>query len=102
MNEDRVVPPIGARVGPIARVYWADSPVYAQRFTERLVQAIERLSFMPRSGRMVREAGYQDNVREIIFESYRIIYRIRSEELLQIITVVRGARNLSNLNDIPP
>ena len=45
-----------------------------------------------RSARMVPEAGYQDAIREVDFRGYRVIYRIHSEELLQIVTVVHVAR----------
>jgi addiction module RelE/StbE family toxin len=77
-----------------------DSPFYARQFTERLVRAVERLAILPRSARMVPEAGYQDAIREVSFHGYRIIYRIHSEQLLQIVTVVPGARDLANME--PP
>jgi toxin ParE1/3/4 len=77
-----------------------DSPFYARQFTERLVRAVERLPLLPRSGRMVPEAGFQDAIREVIFQGYRIIYRIHSEQLLQIVTVVHRARDLANME--PP
>lgn len=78
-----------------------DSPFYARQFTERLVRAVERLAILPRSARMVPEAGYQDAIREVSFHGYRIIYRIHSEQLLQIVTVVPGARDLANMAPPP-
>jgi len=77
-----------------------DSPFYARQFAERLVLAVERLSSMPRSGRMVPEAGYQDAVCEIIFHGYRIIYRIKDERLIQVVTVLHGTRDLASME--PP
>lgn len=77
-----------------------DSPFYARQFTERLIQAIESLITMPRSGRTVPEAGHQDGIRELIFQSYRIICRIRDDQLLQIVTVLHGARDLASMD--PP
>jgi toxin ParE1/3/4 len=55
---------------------------------------------MPRSGRMVPEAGYKDAIREVIFQGYRIIYRIKNEHTVQIVTVLHGARDLANMQ--PP
>jgi addiction module RelE/StbE family toxin len=79
-----------------------DSPFYARPFIERLVRAVERLTILPRSGRMVPEAGYQDAIREVPFHGYRIIYRIHTEQLLQIVTVVHGARDLANMTPWEP
>ena len=55
---------------------------------------------MPRSGRMVPEAGHQDAIREIIFRSYRMVYRVHDEQLLQIVTVFHGAQDLAGME--PP
>lgn len=77
-----------------------DSPFYARQFTERLVLAVERLTSMPRSGRTVPEAGHQDAIREVIYQGYRIVYRIRDAQLLQIVTVLHGARDLAGMD--PP
>jgi toxin ParE1/3/4 len=76
-----------------------DSPFYARQFTERLIHAVERLDSLSRTGRTVPEAGHQDTIREVILRSYRIIYRIRDEKLLQIVTVLHGAQDLAG---IPP
>jgi plasmid stabilization system protein ParE len=62
-----------------------------------LIHAVELLTAMPRSGRTVPEAGHQDAIREMIFRSYRIIYRIRDEQLLQIVTVFHGAQDLAGV-----
>ncbi len=77
-----------------------DSPFYARQFTERMVLAIERLALLPRSGRTVPEAGHQDAIREVLFQAYRIIYRIRDEQTVQIVTVPHGARDLAGME--PP
>jgi addiction module RelE/StbE family toxin len=75
-----------------------DSPFYARQFTERLVLAVERLTAMPNSGRMVPEAGYQDAIREVIFQGYRIVYRIHDPQLLQIVTVLHGMRDIAGMH----
>jgi len=46
----------------------------------------------PRLGRVVPELGIED-IREIILGSYRLIYRIRLDEI-QVVTVHHGARLL--------
>lgn len=75
-----------------------DSPFYARQFTERLVLAVERLATLPRSGRTVPEAGHQDAIREVLYQGYRLIYRILDDrQLVQIVTVLHGARDLAHM-----
>jgi plasmid stabilization system protein ParE len=50
-----------------------DSQFYARRFIERLFEAAEQLAGFPQLGRMEPEANYQDHIREIFFQNYRII-----------------------------
>jgi toxin ParE1/3/4 len=76
-----------------------DSPYYARRFTERLIEAVESLDDFPRSGRIVPEAD-RDDIRELIFHAYRIIYLIEADEIT-IVTVVHGSRDLSR-RGLPP
>lgn len=70
-----------------------DSQFYARQFIERLLGRIENLRDHPLQGRLVPEARRED-IREIIFRSYRIIYRTAFDHLL-IITIVHGSRNLA-------
>ena len=70
-----------------------DSPYYARRFIERIFDAIEKLQDHPRMGRPVPEAD-QDDVRELIFQGYRLIYRTKPDRV-QVITVIHGSRNLA-------
>jgi toxin ParE1/3/4 len=69
-----------------------DSPQMAGIFAERAFRAMDRVTNYPRLGRVVPELGIQ-NVREIILGSYRLIYRIREDEV-QVVTVHHGARLL--------
>jgi toxin ParE1/3/4 len=78
-----------------------DSPAYARQFTERMVLAIERLTSMPRSGRTVPEAGHQDLIREIVFQGYRIVYRIRDEQHVEVVTLLHGTRDLASMEPPP-
>lgn len=55
----------------------ADSPRYARQFSERIIGAVRKLHEFPLIGRKVPEADL-DNVRELIFQNYRIIYHRRT------------------------
>jgi len=49
-----------------------DSKVYAERFATRVLEAARRLEDFPYSGRLVPEFKEED-IREVIYGSYRII-----------------------------
>ena len=69
-----------------------DSPRYAERFAERLVRAPRALRNHPRIGRTVPEFQ-DDNLRELLYGSYRIIYEIRGDTCF-IETVIHSSRDL--------
>lgn len=75
-----------------------DSTTYARLLVRRLIAATVRLGEFPDSGRVVREVGNQ-NVREVIVRSYRVIYRVWPDEV-EVIAVVHGARLIGE-EDIP-
>lgn len=66
-------------------------------FAIKIFEAAERLELFPESGRIVPELNRKE-IREVIFGSYRIIYRIR-DKLVEILTVYHSAR-LLNVNKI--
>ena len=70
-----------------------DSPFYARQFIERLIRRIDSLPDFPQMGRLVPEAE-RDDIREIIYQGYRIIYRTTPDHLL-IVTVLHGSRDLA-------
>src|SRR6056297_2507126 len=76
-----------------------DSPNYARIFTQNILYAIEKLSDFPEIGRIVPEFR-NPILREILFKSYRIIYRVIKEELdikeIEIVKIFHGSRLLSN------
>jgi toxin ParE1/3/4 len=76
-----------------------DSEVYANNFVERIILAVEKLANFPRLGRVVPEADKQ-TIRELLYRNYRIIYRINGE-LIEIITVVQGRRDLGSFQPAP-
>ena len=69
-----------------------DAPQVAAVFADRAFRATDRLADHPRLGRIVPELEIE-TIREIILGNYRIIYRIR-EEQVQVVTVHHGARLL--------
>ncbi len=71
-----------------------DSPYYARRFTERVIASVEKLREFPKIGRAVPEAEGHDDVRELIYQGYRIIYRIHPERVF-IVTIIHGSRDLA-------
>lgn len=77
-----------------------DSRLYAERFVAKLVRATEPLADYPELGRRVPEEPDQPNVRELVVQSYRIIYRVEAERIL-IATVVHGSRDLERLEEKP-
>ena len=68
-----------------------DSIYYAEKFVDDAFQATERLEVFPESGRMVPER-FKPDFREIIFGSYRIIYKIIDDDVY-IVTMIHGKRN---------
>jgi len=71
-----------------------DSPYYARRFTERIMTSVEKLEDFPKIGRPVPEAEGRDDVRELIYQGYRIIYLTQPGKIF-IVTVIHGSRDLA-------
>jgi addiction module RelE/StbE family toxin len=88
------------------RVHWTDnaikhlvsiyeyigqnSPVYAQTMIDKLTRRSEQLADFPMSGRMVPEYEAED-IREVIEKPYRIIYRIKPEQI-DVVAVIHSAQ----------
>jgi addiction module RelE/StbE family toxin len=71
-----------------------DQPLNAIRFVERLLSRGEQIGDQPRSGRVVPE--YQrETIREVFEGDYRIIYRIRSQQV-DVLSVRHGAQRLAS------
>ena len=68
------------------------SPVYAKRVVDRITRRSEQIAEFPLSGRKVPEYKTED-IREIIEKPYRIIYRIKSDQI-DILAVIHGAKLL--------
>ena len=76
-----------------------DSDYYAADLVEQVVLSVERLLQFPKLGRVVPEAQ-NENIRELIKQNYRSIYRIVGEPI-EILTMVHGSRDLSSRRTAP-
>jgi addiction module RelE/StbE family toxin len=70
----------------------SDNTFYAEVFINRIIDVAEKLIKYPKMGRIVPEYG-DDNIREVLYRDYRIIYEIMNGELY-IVTVIHGSRRL--------
>lgn len=70
----------------------ADSPAYAGVVLKNIVNQTRILARFPQAGRKVPEFD-DENLRELVVYSYRIIYRLRQDEAL-IVAVIHGKRVL--------
>ena len=70
-----------------------DSPTYAIRFTDKLVDRVDILIDHPEAGKIVPEFE-NESIRELIEGSYRIIYIIRSITEITIVRIHHSARLL--------
>lgn len=77
--------------GYIAR----DNPAAACRWVERLRGRAREAARTPRTGRKVPELG-RDDVREVFLRTYRIVYRVKADEL-HVLTVFEGHRLFSSI-----
>ena len=67
-----------------------DSEYYACMFAKKINEIVLNIPAFPESGRIVPE--YQDsNLREKIFQNYRIVYRIRGN-FIEIVTISHAAK----------
>lgn len=76
--------------GHIAR----DVSFYAEQFMDRLIEAVGLLADHPQLGRRVPEAEDHEGVRELLYQSYRIIYLVEINQV-SILTVIHGSRDLA-------
>jgi len=70
----------------------ADSPAYAGVVLKNIVNKTRILARFPQAGRKVPEFD-DENLRELVVYSYRIIYRLQQDEAL-IVAVIHGKRVL--------
>jgi toxin ParE1/3/4 len=74
-----------------------DNPNRAMSFGYELISETDRLQEFPEVGRMVPEYT-NDNIREIIYRPYRIVYRVNREaKICEIARVWHSARGIPTL-----
>jgi toxin ParE1/3/4 len=76
----------------IAAYIASDSPSYANTVTRKIVTLTRNLRDFPLSGRKVPEFD-DENIRELIAYSYRIIYRVDGA-IVTVAAIVHGKRIL--------
>jgi toxin ParE1/3/4 len=77
----------------IGNLIASNSPTYAAVVVNKLYDSTQDLALFPRMGRRVPEWD-DDNYRERIVYSYRVIYRIVSDERIELLGFIHGARLL--------
>ena len=77
-----------------------DAAAYAHSFVQQIIDAVERLNAFPRSGRVVPE-GNREDIREVIFQNYRVIYWLVSQQRIDILAVIHGSRDLTKAGAQP-
>jgi len=70
-----------------------DSKYYARKVIQEIIAKTETLTELPEIGRMVPEISDQ-NVRELIVYSYRLIYEI-SAAGIEIFAIIHGRRDFA-------
>jgi plasmid stabilization system protein ParE len=76
-----------------------DSPLYAKSVSEELVRKTIGLDALPRKGYKVAELN-EDAVRELGLYSYRILYEIKTDNLIEVLAVIHKRQHLEP-EDIP-
>jgi toxin ParE1/3/4 len=76
-----------------------DSETYASGFVERIILAADRLADYPKVGRVVPETN-DENVRELLYQRYRIIYRVKGDRI-EMLSIIHGARDLEEIKPAP-
>jgi toxin ParE1/3/4 len=69
-----------------------DSRHYAKKVVQDLIDKTDILDRLPRIGRVVPELG-DDNIRELLPYSYRVIYEIKGEVVV-VLAVIHKRREL--------
>ena len=82
-------------IGHLVNIYEyisLNSPTYAKRMVDKITRRSEQIADHPYSGRKVPEYETND-IRELIEKPFRIIYRIKSDQI-DVLAVIHGAQLL--------
>ena len=78
----------------IANFIAKDSEDYAKIFVRKIVDQVEHIPDFPQLGRMVPEIQ-DEQVRERMYQNYRLIYRIKNESI-EIVRIFHHGRQLNS------
>jgi addiction module RelE/StbE family toxin len=78
----------------IREYYQPRSAKYAEQLTNKIFEKEALLETHPQIGRMVPEIE-QEEIRELIYKNYRIVYHVVSHERINVLTVHNGLRPLT-------
>ena len=84
-------------IGHLANIYeyiGLNSTTYANRMVDKITRRSEQIADQPYSGRKVPEYD-ADDIRELIEKPYRIIYRIKPNQI-DVVAVIHGAQLMPN------
>ena len=77
----------------IAHFIAKDSEDYSKIFVRKIVEQVERIPDFPLLGRVVPEIQ-DEQVRERMYQNYRLIYRIKNESI-EIVRIFHNGRQLN-------
>ena len=70
-----------------------DSEFYANKTVNEINKRIDNLLLFPEMGKVINE---KRNIRQIIYKSYKILYKFDSENIY-ILHIIHHSRDISNL-----
>ena len=70
-----------------------DSRSVAKIFVEKVYYRADQLRQFPFSGRVVPELE-RDDIRELIYRNYRIVYQVIDSDRIQVLTVFHSSKTL--------
>lgn len=74
------------------------SPFYSIIFIDKLIASVEKIALFPKSGRVIPEFE-EDNLREIFFHDYRIVYLNKEDEVI-VLAIVHGAMDIRKKREL--
>ena len=91
--------PAVADLEEIGQFISKDNPPAAEKVGSKIIREAENIAAFPRLGRIVPEFG-NPQIREIISQSYRVIYKFDEEgDLVAILRIWHWARGMLQLAD---
>ncbi len=85
------------RASEIAEYVALDNSTAATKWVERVFEKVKNLSSLPEAGRKVPEVN-RNEIRELIFGNYRIIYRIEKSNIS--ILTIRHSKQILPVDEI--